>query len=113
MKLRSLLLLSAVLPAAAGLVTGCSSEDQENLDQSPHVFKKAEEKAERVADTGQNIRSINMALDMYKNDNDGKAPATKEEAKAVAKVSPDLWIDKATGKELDYDPATGTVSLPK
>lgn len=112
MKLRSLLLLSALLPATAGLMTGCSQEDNENLDKAPHVFKKSVDMAEDV-NTNSNISQINQALGMAKADNDGKPPATKEEAKKVAKVPAEMWIDKTTGKELDYDPVTGTVSKAK
>ena len=61
-------------------------------------------------DTTSNISQINQMLGMVKGDNEGVAPATIDEAKRAAKVPETMWIDKATGKPLVYDPASGTVS---
>lgn len=109
MKMTRKLNLVVLGSLAAFVAVGCSSEDQETLDQGSHVYKRSLDMA-KGADTDNNIKQINMALGMAKSDNDGKPPADIEEAKRVARVPSSMWIDSATGKPLVYDPATGRVS---
>jgi hypothetical protein len=109
MKMTRNVTLGVLGALTAVVATGCSAQDQENLDQAPHVYKKSIDMAKGV-ETDSNINQINMALGMAKSDNDGKPPATIEDAKRVARVPASMWIDGATGKPLVYDPATGKVS---
>lgn len=95
---------------SALLLGGCATatETNEQIDEGVHAPKRAMDMAKGV-DTDSNISQINQSLSMVKGDNDGKAPATIEEAKARAKVPAEMWIDSATGKPLEYDPVSGTV----
>ena len=106
---RGALGLSVLL--AAGVLGGCSSLQQadQQLDTGSHAARRSIDMAKGVGGTSEYIRQINMALSMYKSDNDGKAPATIEEAKKVAHVPDSMWIDAETNKPLVYDPETGTV----
>ena len=74
----------------------------------PSILKKAVDRASDV-EVSSNINQINQALSMVKSDNDGKAPATIEAAKAAAKVPAEMWVDSVTGLPLEYDPNSGTV----
>jgi hypothetical protein len=105
---------ATLLGAAACLLVlagGCSMLQQTNeqLDEGAHAPGRARDMGIGVGTTS-NINQINMQLSMAKSDNDGKPPATLEDAKKAAKnCPPEMWIDKETGKPLVYDPVTGTV----
>jgi len=108
-KLASRTAVVLALTTAMGLA-GCSQQDQQLDDESPHVLKHAEDQATDL-DTNNNIKQINMALSMWKSDN-GSAPATIDDAKKAAHVPDSMWTDSTTGKPLIYDPSTGTVHRP-
>lgn len=107
----SRLLSSLVVPVAACAVlgiAGCSSSVAPEEEHQPTVLKRAVDRGTDI-EVASNINQINQALSMVKSDNDGKAPATLEQAKAAAKVPAEMWIDGVTGKPLVYDPVSGTV----
>ncbi len=92
------------------ILGGCATAIETNaeIDKGIHAPKRAMDMAHGV-ETDSNINQINMALGMVKSDNDGKAPATLEEAKTAAKVPSEMWTDTDTKLPLEYDPNTGTV----
>ncbi len=96
-----------VVPFAACALVGCASPDA-TQEHQPSALKRSMDRATDI-EVASNISQINQALSMVKSDNDGKAPATLEEAKAAAKVPAEMWTDGVTGKPLVYDPASGTV----
>jgi hypothetical protein len=102
--LLSCLTLSA---CALAVLSGCPAP-VEPAEHNPTLLKRAVNRGSDIEVTS-NISQINQALSMVKSDNEGKAPATLEEAKAAAKVPADMWVDSVTGKPLAYDPASGTV----
>jgi hypothetical protein len=59
-----------------------------------------------------NISQIQQIITMYRNDNEGKPPASLEELKRYAKFPAEMWIDPLTKQPLIYDPATGSISAP-
>lgn len=96
---------------SAFLLGGCSTmvETNAEIDKGVHAPKRAIDMSKNI-ETDSNISQINQTLGMIKGDNEGKAPATLEEAKASAKNIPStMWTDSETGKPLEYDPVTGTV----
>ncbi len=98
-------------PVVALFLGGCAAAVQTNaeIDKGVHAPKRAMDMAHGV-ETDSNINQINQMLSMAKSDNDGKAPATLEEAKRAAKGFPaEMWIDADTKLPLEYDPASGTV----
>jgi predicted RND superfamily exporter protein len=100
------------LPVLGLLLSGCSAaliSTNEELDKGSNAPKRTMDMAKNV-ETDSYISQINTVLGQIKNDNEGKAPATIEEAKAAVKFPDTMWIDGETGKPLVYDPATGTVS---
>ena len=110
MKITRFAPLGALFLAGSLALGGCAAAIQTNaeIDKGVHAPKRAMDMSKAI-ETDQNISSINMALSMIKNDNEGKAPATLEEAKAAAKVPASTWIDGETGQPLQYDAASGTV----
>jgi hypothetical protein len=100
----------STLTLAAALLAGCSTLAQTNaeIDKGVHAPKRSMDMA-RAIKTDQNISSINQMLSMVKTDNEGRAPATLEEAKTAAKLPAEVWIDADTKLPLEYDPASGTV----
>lgn len=93
------------------LLGGCAAAVETNaeIDKGVHAPKRAIDMSKNI-ETDSNINQINQTLSLVKADNEGKAPATLEEAKAAAKGVPaSMWIDSETGKPLEYSPVTGTV----
>ncbi|RYG75097.1 hypothetical protein EON80_01785 [bacterium] len=100
----------AVALLSLSLVAGCSTLQETNaqIDEGVHAPKRSMDMAKAI-ETDSNINQINMALGMVKGDNEGKAPATIDDAKKAAKVPSEMWTDGETGLPLEYDPVTGTV----
>ncbi len=104
------------LPLLMCALAGCGSapptadeQAQSATSDKQSILGRSMDKGEGVA-TDSNISQINSALSMVKGDNDGKAPANLDEAKRACKVPPEMWVDGATGKPLQYNPTTGTVA---
>lgn len=97
-------------PFLALFLSGCAAAIRTNdqINEGVHAPKRSIDMAKAI-ETDSNINQINQMLGMVKGDNEGKAPATIEEAKRAAKVPSEMWIDGETGKPLEYDPASGTV----
>jgi type II secretory pathway pseudopilin PulG len=78
----------------------------------PGVYKQSMNRAEDVG-LNSNISQIQQVITMYRNDNEGKPPASLEELRRYAKDYPaEMWVDPLTRQPLIYDPATGTISAP-
>ncbi|BCM93433.1 hypothetical protein IAD21_05324 [Abditibacteriota bacterium] len=105
-----------LLPVLALALVGCSGPipDADTQAQSASSDKKTA--LGRSMDLGKGVATdnyisqINQALSSVKGE-DGKPPATLEDAKKALKDFPaEMWVDDATGKALQYHPETGTVS---
>lgn len=73
------------------------------------TLKRSIEKAEGVGGTSY-LGQIQQGIDMYKSDNDGKAPASLEELKRYLKdYPPEMWVNPVDKKPYIYDPGSGTV----
>ncbi len=86
----------------------------ENGETKVSVLKQSMNKGEDVA-TSSNIAQIQQAVEMYKNDNDGKPPASLDELKnsSYGKGYPsEMWFDAVSKQPLQYNPQTGRVSSP-
>lgn len=102
--------LTVVLAGCGSAPPTADEQAQSATSDKQSVLGRSMDKGEGVA-TNSNISQINAALSMAKGDNDGKAPATLDDAKRACKgYPPEMWVDGATGKPLRYDPTTGTVS---
>ena len=77
----------------------------------PGVYKQSMNRAEDVG-MNSNISQIQQIIMMYRNDNEGKPPASLDELKRYAKFPAEMWIDPLTKQPLIYDPASGTISAP-
>ena len=85
----------------------------QNADGSkgPSVVKQSQD---RGNETGGNIYlgQIRTLISQYREENDGKAPATYEELRRFGKdYPPEMWINPVDKKPLVYDPATGTIDV--
>lgn len=104
------LLFSLVFLGLAGC--GAAPPDADTQAQMATTDKKSilgrsMDKGEGVA-TDSYIAQINQNVPR---DENGKPPATLEELKKSLKdFPPETWRDGATGKDLVYNPTTGTVS---
>jgi type II secretory pathway pseudopilin PulG len=86
----------------------------ENGETKESVLVQSMEKGSDTA-TSSNIAQIQMAVEMYKNDNDGKPPASLDELKngAYGRGYPaEMWVDSVSKRPLNYDPQTGRISSP-
>ena len=86
----------------------------ENGETKASVLKQSMDKGEDVNTTA-NILQIQQAVEMYKNDNDGKVPASLNDLKNSTYgkgYPPEMWIDSVSKQPLSYDPQTGRVSSP-
>lgn len=108
--LRRAILLPLLILTPLLALGGCSmmQETNQELDKGAKAPGRTMDMAVAI-ETNSNINSINQALSMVKSDNDGKAPATLEEAKKAARVPQIMWTDGETSKPLVYDAASGTV----
>jgi hypothetical protein len=85
-----------------------------NGESRPSVAKQSINRAHDTS-TASNISQIQMAINMYKDDNDGKAPASLDDFKKSAQgrgIPAEMYIDPVTNQPLVYDPTTGTISAP-
>jgi hypothetical protein len=83
-------------------------------EKRPSVVRESLDRAHDV-ETTSNVQQIQAAVEMYKSENDGKAPASLDELKnsPVARGFPaEMWVDSVTKQPLNYDPTTGKVSSP-
>ena len=76
------------------------------------VLKRAVDRGQSV-DTASNISQIQQVIEMYKNDNDGRPPASYDELRRYAKDFPaEMWVDGVSGQPLVYDANTGRIMAP-
>lgn len=86
----------------------------ENGETKVSVLKQSMNKGEDV-ETSSNIAQIQQAVEMYKNDNDGKPPSSLDELKnsSYGRGYPaEMWVDSVSKQPLQYNPQTGRVSSP-
>ena len=101
-------------PALMLLLAGCNgappdanSQAQMASSDKKSILGRSMDKGRGVA-TDSNIAQINQ---MVPRDENGKPPATLEELRhALHDYPAEMWVDDATGKPLQYNPTTGTVS---
>lgn len=74
----------------------------------------ARESIDRAKETGGTnyIGQIQIVIQQYRDDNEGKPPASLEELKRYAKFPDEMWVEPVTKQPLVYDPQTGTISSP-
>ena len=112
---QSLIGLLVVVVILMGLyLTFLGPRQGEDGEVRPSVARQSIDRSKEVAG-GSNISQIQMAIDMYKNDNEGRPPASLEELKnsSYAKgFPPEMWLDPVTQQPLVYNPTTGTISAP-
>ncbi len=103
-----------LLPVVAFALVGCNgappdanTQAQQASSDKQSILGRSMDKGRGVA-TDSNIAQINQAVPR---DENGKPPATLEELRHSLKDYPaEMWVDDATGKPLQYNAATGTVS---
>lgn len=77
----------------------------------PSVAKQSIDRGNQTAGTSY-IRDIQTVIQQYRDDNEGRAPASLDELKSYAKFPAEMWVDQVTQQPLVYDPQSGTVSAP-
>lgn len=105
------------LVVCSAILSGCNAEPLPTADEQAQeaasdkntALGRSMEMGQGV-ETDNNIAQINQALSIIKMEAEGSAPATLEEARRALKLPDEMWVDKATGKPLSYDPNSGTVS---
>jgi hypothetical protein len=86
----------------------------EDGEVRPSVAKQSIDRSKDVAGSS-NISQIQMAIDMYKNDNEGRPPGSLDELKKSAYAKgfpPEMWVDPVTQQPLVYDPVAGRILPP-
>lgn len=81
----------------------------------PSVARQSIDRSKEVGVGGSNNGQIQAAIEIFKQDNDGRAPSSLDELRnsPAAKGFPaEMWVDPVTQQPLNYDPTTGTVSSP-
>lgn len=70
------------------------------------TLKRSIDLAEEVA-LMSNLNQIQTVIGMYRQDNEGKPPASYDELKRYAKFPAEMWLNPVDRKPLDYNPVTG------
>lgn len=103
-----LLVVVAIILAAAGFYLSAKGKNPDGSTSSKTALRRSVDLAQEVA-LQSNLGQIQQIIMMYKNDNDGRPPASFDELKSYAKFPAEMWINPVDEKPLDYDPATGTM----
>lgn len=88
-----------------GRRTGPNGEEQKSIVVASMDKAKGTELAN-------NLSQIQMIIGMYRQDNEGRVPASLEELKRYAKFPEEMWVNPVDKQPLVYDPNTGTISAP-
>ena len=101
-----LLVTVAIIIAAAGIYLSVKGKNPDGSTSTKTALRRSVDLAQEVA-LQSNLNQIQMSIGMYKEDNNGKIPASLDELKAFMKTSPEFFINPVDKKPLGYDPATG------
>jgi len=75
----------------------------------PSVAKQSIDRSQEVV-VQSNLTQIRQGIQMYKEANDDKVPASLEELKSHLKDYPaEMWINPVDKRPLQYDPQTGRI----
>ena len=103
-----LIVVVAIIIAMAGIYLSTKGKNPDGSESTKTVLGRTVDLSQEVV-LQSNLNQIQMTIGMYKQDNEGKPPASFEELKRYAKVPNDFWINPVDKKPLGYDPATGTM----
>jgi type II secretory pathway pseudopilin PulG len=103
-----LIVVVAIIIAAAGIYLSAKGKNPDGSTSTHTALRRSIDLAEEVT-LQSNLNQIQMTIGMYKQDNEGKPPASFDELKRYAKFPAEMWINPVDKKPLGYDPATGTM----
>ena len=102
------------LPTVLIALSGCGAAPPDANTQAQMATSDKKSILGRSMDKGEGVATDNYIAQINQNvprDENGKAPANLEDLKHSLKDFPaEMWVDGATGKPLQYNAATGTVS---
>jgi hypothetical protein len=101
-----LIVVVAIIIAAAGIYLSAKGKNPDGSESSHTALRRSIDLAQEVA-LQSNLGQIQQLIVMYKQDHDGKPPASYDELKSYAKFPSDMWINPVDQEPLGYDPATG------
>lgn len=78
-------------------------------ERRPSVARQSIDRAKEV-ELNSNISQIQQIIGMYKNDNEGKPPASLDELKSYSKFPAEMFVNPVDGKPLVYDATTGAIA---
>jgi hypothetical protein len=101
-----LIVVVAIIIAAAGIYLSAKGKNPDGSTSSHTALRRSVDLAQEVV-LQSNLNQIQMALGMYKQDNEGKVPASLDELKTALHLPAEMWINPVDKKPLGYDPTTG------
>jgi hypothetical protein len=94
--------------AVAGIYLSAKGKNPDGSTSSHTALRRSIDLAQEIA-LQSNLNQIQQIIAMYKQDNEGKVPASYDELKKYAKFPSEMWINPVDEKPLGYNPATGTM----
>jgi type II secretory pathway pseudopilin PulG len=104
----SLIVVMAIIIAVAGIYLGTKGKNPDGSTSSHTVLRRDLDLAQEVV-LQSNLQQIQMGLGMYKQDNEGKVPASLDDLKKALHFPAEMWINPVDKKPLGYDPASGLI----
>lgn len=92
--------------AVAGIYLSTKGKNPDGSTSTHTVLRRSIDLAQEVA-LQSNLNQIQQLITLYKQDNEGKVPASYDELKKYAKFPSEMWINPVDEKPLDYNPQTG------
>jgi type II secretory pathway pseudopilin PulG len=102
------LVVLAIIVAAAGFYFSARGKNPDGSESSKTALGRSVDLAKEI-ELQSNIGQIQQIIGMYKNDNEGKVPASLEELQSYAKFPAEMWINPVDKKPLGYNPQTGAI----
>lgn len=101
-----LIVVVAITIAIAGIYLGTKGKNPDGSTSTHTALRRSLDLAQEVT-LQSNLGQIQQIIGMYKQDNEGKVPASFDELKKYAKFPAEMWINPVDKEPLDYNPATG------
>jgi type II secretory pathway pseudopilin PulG len=103
-----LLVVVAIIVATAGIYLSAKGKNPDGSTSTHTALRRSIDLAQEVV-LQSNLQQIQMGIGMYKQDNEGKVPASLDDLKKALHYPAEMWINPVDKKPLGYDPTTGRI----
>lgn len=103
-----LIVCVAIIIAVAGIYLSAKGKNPDGSTSTHTALRRSIDLAQETA-LQSNLNQIQQIIGMYKQENEGKPPASLDELKKYSKFPDEMFINPVDQKPLGYDPATGAM----